>query len=92
MLLSEVGLGGLLDSTNVVQPEIAVITNVTLEHADKCGGTLEGVAHHKAGIIKNGIPVVSGAEGIAVNIIAKRANELKSPLYLNGKGFSVKNQ
>lgn len=86
----EVGLGGLLDSTNVVQPEIAVITNVTLEHADKCGGTLEGVAYHKAGIIKNGIPVVSGAEGIAVNIIEKRANELKSPLYLNGKDFSVK--
>lgn len=86
----EVGLGGLLDSTNVVQPEIAVITNVTLEHADKCGGTLEGVAYHKAGIIKNGIPVVSGAEGIAVNIIAMRANELKAPLYLHGKDFSVK--
>lgn len=86
----EVGLGGLLDSTNVVQPEVAVITNVTLEHADKCGGTLEGVAYHKAGIIKNGIPVISGAEGIAVNIITNRANELKSPLYLNGKDFSVK--
>lgn len=86
----EVGLGGLLDSTNVLQPEVSVITNVTLEHADKCGGTLEGVVRHKAGIIKKGIPVVSGAEGIAVSIIENRANELSSPLYLNEKDFSVK--
>ena len=45
----EVGLGGLLDSTNVIVPEVSVITNVTFEHADKCGGTLEGIATHKAG-------------------------------------------
>ena len=55
----EVGLGGLLDSTNVIMPEVAVITNVAMEHADRCGGTLEGVAHHKAGIIKRGVPVVT---------------------------------
>ncbi|WP_407397491.1 bifunctional folylpolyglutamate synthase/dihydrofolate synthase, partial [Anaerovibrio sp.] len=48
----EVGLGGLLDSTNVITPEVSVITNVSFEHADKCGGTLDGIAKHKAGIIK----------------------------------------
>lgn len=85
----EVGLGGLLDSTNVIVPEISVITNVTLEHADKCGGTLEGVAHHKAGIIKSGVPVVSGADGIAVDIISERANKLGSSLYLYGRDFKV---
>ena len=51
----EVGLGGLLDSTNVIMPEVAVITNVAMEHADRCGGTLEGVARHKAGVsLKDG--------------------------------------
>ena len=52
----EVGLGGLLDSTNIIFPDLTIITNVTLEHADRCGGTLEGVARHKAGIIKEGVP------------------------------------
>ncbi|MDO4203259.1 MAG: folylpolyglutamate synthase/dihydrofolate synthase family protein [Selenomonadaceae bacterium] len=87
----EVGLGGLLDSTNVIVPEVAAITNVTLEHADKCGGTLEGIARHKAGIIKAGVPVVTGAEGAAVDIIAKRADELDSRLYLNNREFKVQN-
>lgn len=49
----EVGLGGLLDSTNVITPELSVITNVTFEHADRCGGTLAGIARHKSGIIKD---------------------------------------
>ena len=78
----EVGLGGLLDSTNVIVPEVSVITNVTFEHADKCGGTLEGIAHHKAGIMKPGVPVVTGAEGKALEIIREeaRAKGCPSPL------------
>ena len=71
----EVGLGGLLDSTNVIVPEVSVITNVTFEHGDKCGGTLEGVAKHKAGIIKEGVPVVTGAAGMPLDIIKKTAQE-----------------
>lgn len=87
----EVGLGGLLDSTNVIVPEVSVITNVTLEHADKCGGTLEGVAHHKAGIIKAGVPVVTAADDITIGIISKKAAEMNSKLYLMGREFdSVK--
>ena len=58
----EVGLGGLLDSTNVVKPEVSVITNVAFEHAHLCGGTLEGIAEHKAGTIKDGVPVVTAAK------------------------------
>ena len=71
----EVGLGGLLDSTNVIVPEVSVITNVALEHADRCGGTLEGVAEHKAGIIKSGVPVVTAATGLPLEIIRQKAEE-----------------
>ena len=56
----EVGLGGRLDSTNVVDPQIAVITNIGLEHTDVLGPTLSHVATEKAGIIKPGRPVVTG--------------------------------
>ena len=83
----EVGLGGLLDSTNVIVPEVSVITNVTFEHADKCGGTLAGIATHKAGIIKAGVPVVTGAEGEPLEIIAKTAQEKNAALYVAGRDF-----
>ena len=85
----EVGLGGLLDSTNVIVPEISVITNVTLEHADKCGGTLEGVAKHKAGIIKENAPVVTAAQGMPLEIIKKAAAEKHSKIYVLGEDFFV---
>lgn len=86
----EVGLGGLLDSTNVITPSVSVITNVSFEHADKCGGTLQGIAEHKAGIIKEQVPVVTGASGEALDIIRKRARELDAPLIVMGQEFSVK--
>lgn len=85
----EVGLGGLLDSTNVIRPEVSVITNVTLEHADKCGGTLEGVAMHKAGIIKDGVPVVTAAEGMPLEIIEKTAEEKNADVFVAGRDFYV---
>ena len=56
----EVGLGGRLDSTNVIKPEIAVITNIGLDHTRFLGETIKEIAHEKAGIIKTGIPVVIG--------------------------------
>ena len=55
----EVGVGGLLDSTNVVLPELAILTNVALEHADVLGKTVEAIAIQKAGIIKRGRPVLT---------------------------------
>lgn len=84
----EVGLGGLLDSTNVIVPEVSVITNVTLEHADRCGGTLEGVAEHKAGIIKDGVPVVTAAKGIALEIIQEKAREKNADVFVAGEDFT----
>lgn len=85
----EVGLGGLLDSTNVIVPEVSVITNVTFEHADRCGGTLQGVAKHKAGIIKKSVPVVTAAQGEALEIIRNTAKQKTAALIVAGENFRV---
>lgn len=61
IVLLETGMGGLLDSTNVVTPLVSVITSIALDHTAFLGDTLEEVATHKAGIIKCGIPVVCGS-------------------------------
>lgn len=83
----EVGLGGLLDSTNVIIPEVSVITNVTLEHADRCGGTLAGVAEHKAGIIKEGVPIVTAVTGEPLEIIRQKAHDKNADLFVMGEDF-----
>lgn len=88
----EVGLGGLLDSTNVIMPELAVITNVTLDHTDKCGTTIGEIARHKAGIIKEGIPVVTGAKGEALAVIRETCGQKQAPLYVLGQDFDGKLQ
>lgn len=85
----EVGMGGLLDSTNVVTPEVSVITNVSLDHQAYCGDTLEEIATHKAGIIKKGIPVVTAAQGGALKVIREKAHQLKCRLYTFGKDFTI---
>ena len=56
----ETGLGGRLDSTNIITPELSIITNIGWDHMNLLGNTLEKIAYEKAGIIKNGIPVVIG--------------------------------
>ncbi len=76
----EVGLGGLYDSTNIITPEISVITNVALEH-ENILGNLQSIAQNKAGIIKVGVPVVTGATGLPLKIIRAVAAEKNSPLY-----------
>lgn len=75
----EVGLGGRLDSTNIITPLVSAITNVQLDHQDILGDTLDKIAYEKAGIIKTNIPIISGDEGILVkNIIQKMAKEKKA--------------
>lgn len=86
----EVGMGGLLDSTNVIMPELAVITNVTLDHTDKCGTTVEEIAGHKAGIIKRGVPLITGATTEALQVISKVCAEKQAPLYVMEQDFSGK--
>ncbi len=76
----EVGLGGTLDSTNIITPELSIITNVALDH-ENILGDLENIARNKAGIIKEKIPVVTGATGVPLEIIRAVAYEKNSPLY-----------
>jgi dihydrofolate synthase/folylpolyglutamate synthase len=82
----EVGLGGRLDATNIITPKITVITNISLEHTNILGETIEKIAAEKAGIIKPGIPVVTGAKEEAFNVILKICEEKESNLfYVAGK-------
>ncbi len=89
LVVVEVGLGGLLDSTNVIVPEISVITNVTLDHMDRCGDTVEAIAHHKAGIIKPGVPVVTGASGAALSVIEATAKRAMAECNVLGRDFQL---
>lgn len=85
----EVGLGGLWDSTNVITPVVSVITNVALDHTDRCGKTLADIARQKAGIIKEQVPLVTAAEGDEpLSVIVITAGMLNAPVYLYGKAFS----
>jgi dihydrofolate synthase / folylpolyglutamate synthase len=81
----EVGLGGRLDSTNVVTPEACAVTNIARDHTEYLGDSLEEIAFEKAGIFKPGIPVVvaeTGAETLAV--LRRRAEEVGAPLTVLG--------
>ncbi|HUW63199.1 MAG TPA: folylpolyglutamate synthase/dihydrofolate synthase family protein [Spirochaetia bacterium] len=84
-LVLEVGLGGAIDSTNVVNPLISVVTNVTMDHMDYLGNTVEEIAAVKAGIVKEGIPLVTACTGATLDIMAARCRETHSPLYLVGR-------
>ena len=78
----ETGLGGRLDCTNVVRPILSVITNISLDHEQFLGNTINEVAAEKAGIIKNNIPVVVGRRQVEVEkVFEKVADSKKSPLY-----------
>ncbi|MEJ5257428.1 MAG: folylpolyglutamate synthase/dihydrofolate synthase family protein [Fervidobacterium sp.] len=86
----EVGLGGRFDSTNVLTPEVSVICTISLEHTNVLGNTVEEIAFEKAGIVKEGKPVVLGMmpEG-ALNVIKQVAKEKNSKVYEFGKDFVV---
>lgn len=73
----EVGLGGRLDSTNIITPEVSVITNIGLDHTNLLGETLEKIAFEKAGIIKNNIPAVIGTTQTETEKVFKDAAKSK---------------
>ncbi|MCK8524334.1 bifunctional folylpolyglutamate synthase/dihydrofolate synthase [Aquimarina sp. D1M17] len=78
----EVGLGGRLDSTNIITPEISVITNIGLDHTRFLGNTMVKIAGEKAGIIKNGVPVVIGRSNRETRgVFEEKAKECRSELY-----------
>lgn len=77
----EVGLGGRLDSTNIITPEVSVITNIGLDHTQFLGETLPEIAFEKAGIIKYGVPVVVGErQNETENVFTAKAEECKAPI------------
>ena len=61
LVIAETGMGGRLDATNVITPEVCVITNIGFDHQEFLGSTLSSISREKAGIIKEGVPVVTGA-------------------------------
>lgn len=88
VVIYEVGLGGRFDSTNVIHPLLSIITSIGLDHTNILGDTYEEIAFEKAGIIKNGVSVISGVkQEEALGVIRKRATELKSPMYQLGEDF-----
>ncbi len=92
IVILEVGMGGRLDATNIIDADIAVITNVEKEHAKWLGGTVEKIAYEKAGIIKKNSVVVSGCKGRAEKIIEKKCKRENVKLFLLNRDFKIKNK
>lgn len=85
----EVGMGGRLDATNIILPEVSVITGISHDHKDFLGDTLKEIAREKAGIIKENIPVVMSSQTSEVmQIIEKKTGESNAELFSYGKDFS----
>ena len=84
----EVGMGGRLDSTNVITPLVSVITNIELEHTEFLGSTLTQIAGEKAGIIKPGVPVVTGAaQDEVITVIEQEAAAQQATVYRLSRDF-----
>jgi len=86
----ETGMGGRLDATNIIQPEVAVITSIGIDHREFLGDTLEEIAREKAGIIKQGVPVVTADQNPEVmRVIQQRCDEMGAPLFRFYSEFSA---
>lgn len=87
----ETGLGGRLDSTNIVHPAVSVITNIGHDHMDVLGENLTDIAREKAGIVKAGVPLVSAAsQPEVIDVLERVAADHKSKLYLHGREFHTR--
>jgi dihydrofolate synthase / folylpolyglutamate synthase len=91
VVLLEVGLGGRLDSTNVIeQPAATVLTPISMDHMDFLGTTLASIAAEKAAIIKRGVPVISSEqEPDAMAVIEEQARRMRAPLFAAGESWHV---
>jgi dihydrofolate synthase/folylpolyglutamate synthase len=93
VLVIEVGLGGRLDSTNVLTPSVSVVTSIGLDHQHVLGHDLPSIAREKAGIIKAGVPVVSGvADREAATVVEQQAEQCGSKLFWLGRDFDFQSQ
>ena len=90
-VIAETGMGGRLDATNVILPKVSVITNIAYDHQEYLGTTLAAIAREKAGIIKPGVPVVTGArQPAAQGIIKTVCASNDAPLYRMTSDFRVR--
>ena len=86
----EVGLGGRLDSTNVITPELCVITNISYDHMNLLGDTLQKIAGEKAGIIKTDVPVVIGERSEETDeVFINAAKKVNTPIFFAEDGFKI---
>lgn len=86
----EVGMGGRLDSTNIITPELSIITNIGYDHTQFLGDTLEKIAGEKAGIIKQNVPVVIGeSHPETKNVFKAKAQECNSPIFFADEHFEA---
>ncbi len=87
----ETGLGGRLDATNIIRPRVTVITPLGLEHQEYLGKTLARITEEKAGIIKAGVPLVTGVtQPSAREILVRTCREKDAPLFLAGRDFTTR--
>jgi dihydrofolate synthase / folylpolyglutamate synthase len=88
----EVGLGGRLDSTNVITPELSIVTNIGWDHMNLLGNSLPEIAFEKAGIIKQGVPVVIGEKKPETEAVFRETATAKNaPIYFAEENFTVEN-
>ncbi|SDI92369.1 bifunctional folylpolyglutamate synthase/dihydrofolate synthase [Salimicrobium halophilum] len=93
VMVIETGLGGLYDSTNIITPALSIITNIGLDHQDILGESYSEIATQKAGIIKEGVPVVSGVEQPEARaVIVETAEKFLASLYQLNEDFFVKSE
>ncbi|MDA9651458.1 Mur ligase family protein [Pelagibacteraceae bacterium] len=92
--LLEVGLGGRLDSSNVMTPKISVISSISNDHHDFLGDTIEKIAYEKAGIIKANIPVVIGRQPFteALDVLIEQAGQHNAPTFIYNKDWNIKSK
>ncbi|MCP4023985.1 MAG: bifunctional folylpolyglutamate synthase/dihydrofolate synthase [Desulfobacteraceae bacterium] len=87
----ETGMGGRCDATNIIRPEVSVITNLSIEHTDYLGNTIKALAREKGGIIKPNVPLVTGvSQPSALKVIQKITKEKKADLFLFKNDFSIR--
>lgn len=87
----ETGMGGRLDATNMVDPTVTIISNLSIEHKTYLGNTLEEIAGEKGGIIKNDVPLITGVrQKKALQVLKRIASEKQAPLFRLGDSFKVR--
>lgn len=89
LVIIEVGMGGYIDATNIITPVLSIITSVSLEHTSYLGGTTSEIAHNKAGIIKEKVPVLVGKlDEFALYAIRETARKLNAPVHTVSEYYS----